>query len=100
MVDGRSAPISERARDDLRSRLACLRDRVDGIYRMVEAERDCAEISREFVAVSSQLKSAEERFLDAHIECVERVFSARLGPGAPRVHNAVRDTLHRLLRLR
>jgi hypothetical protein len=67
---------------------------------MVEAERDCAEISREFASVRSELRSAEEKFLDAHIESVGRILSARLGPRAPQVSNAVRDTLHRLHRLR
>lgn len=60
--------IEEEAKDDLVRRLSRIRGQVEGLRRMVEEERYCPDVLRQFDAVHSALRSTQTMLLANHLE--------------------------------
>ena len=56
----------------LRARLRKIVGQLNGIERMLEAERDCAEVLTQLVSARKALKSLSERIIHSHLHhCIE-----------------------------
>ncbi len=84
---------SATTRDDLRKRLRRVEGQVRGIQKMLDEDRECAEIAQQLNAAQAALRNATAVFLQAHArECLLR--SAELDAAAQAV---LVDDLFRLL---
>jgi len=80
-------------RDDLYKRLRRVEGQVRGIQKMLDDDRDCAEIVQQLNAAQAALRNATAVFMQAHArECLAR--GAELDPAA---RTALVDDLFRLI---
>lgn len=83
--------IPEETKKDLMRRLSRIRGQVDGLGRMVEEERYCADVLQQFSAVRSALRSAERILLASHLKgCATRAISEG-GESAEQVRDEIVD---------
>lgn len=67
--------IEEDTKEDLLRRLSRIRGQVEGLRTMVEEERYCPDVLRQFDAVHSALKSTQKILLANHLEgCATAAF--------------------------
>lgn len=72
-----SKPHSTVAHHDQLKRLARIRGQIDGIGRMIEAERYCVDILVQLRAVHAALRKVEEQVLRGHVDhCVASALKA------------------------
>lgn len=90
--------IPEETKEDLVRRLSRIRGQVDGLRKMVEEERYCADVLQQFSAVRSALRSAERVLLASHLEgCASRAISEG-GAGAEQVRDEIVDLFSRYVK--
>lgn len=90
--------IPEETKDDLVDRLSRIRGQVDGLRRMVDEERYCADVLQQFSAVRSALRSAERVLLSSHLEgCATRAISEG-GDSAEQVREEIVDLFSRYVK--
>jgi len=90
--------IAAPTKADLLKRLARIRGQVDGIRRMVEAERYCPEIMQQFAAVRSGLAAAEKQLFANHLEGCATHAMAEGGEAAGEVRQELLDLFYRYMR--
>lgn len=89
--------MPEGTRENLSRRLARVRGQVEGIRRMVNDGRYCADILQQFAAVHSALKSTEKELLANHLErCATRAI-AEGGERAEEVREEILELFSRYM---
>jgi DNA-binding FrmR family transcriptional regulator len=69
---GQSHHHPEEETKALKARVRRIVGQLNGIERMIETERDCAEILTQLVSARKALKSLSEKIIDSHLHhCIE-----------------------------
>lgn len=92
----RTAFVHEERKEEVRSRLKRLRGQVDGIERMLEANRPCAEILQQIAAAQEALRAAGKVMVRSYIEkcATEGIKAGR----EKEVYDELMDVIYRMVR--
>jgi len=90
--------IEATTKRDLLMRLARVRGQVEGLSRMIEAERYCPETLQQFAAVRASLQAAEKKLFVNHLEGCATQAIAQGGDAAVTAREELVDLFYRYMR--
>jgi DNA-binding FrmR family transcriptional regulator len=87
--------VPDERKAEIRRRLKRARGQVDGIERMLEANRPCGEILQQIAAAQEALRAAGKMMTRNYLEsCVARGIKA----GRPEIYDEFLDVIYRMVR--